>query len=71
MLSLTRCRAAGGEASGLNEDTLAQLVEVLSLSDVPWRTLAEKLGMMTLTHLYQDSPTPCHHLLQHYKVTPA
>ncbi|KAF6731995.1 Nuclear factor NF-kappa-B p100 subunit [Oryzias melastigma] len=68
MLSLTRCRAAGGEASGLNEDTLAQLVEVLSLSDVPWRTLAEKLGMMTLTHLYQDSPTPCHHLLQHYKL---
>uniref|UniRef100_A0A8C7WSX0 Nuclear factor of kappa light polypeptide gene enhancer in B-cells 2 (p49/p100) n=1 Tax=Oryzias sinensis TaxID=183150 RepID=A0A8C7WSX0_9TELE len=57
------------EGSGLNEDTLAQLVEVLSVSDVPWIKLAEKLGMMTLTHLYQDSPTPCHHLLQHYKVT--
>ncbi len=25
--------------------------------------------MMTLTHAYRDSPTPCHHLLQHYKVT--
>lgn len=69
MFTLTRCRAAGAEGSGLNEDTLAQLVEVLSVSDIPWIKLAEKLGMMTLTHLYQDSPTPCHHLLQHYKVT--
>ncbi|XP_020565033.1 nuclear factor NF-kappa-B p100 subunit isoform X1 [Oryzias latipes] len=58
----------GAEGSGLNEDTLAQLVEVLSVSDIPWIKLAEKLGMMTLTHLYQDSPTPCHHLLQHYKL---
>uniref|UniRef100_A0A665U154 Nuclear factor of kappa light polypeptide gene enhancer in B-cells 2 (p49/p100) n=1 Tax=Echeneis naucrates TaxID=173247 RepID=A0A665U154_ECHNA len=57
------------ESSGLDEDTLSRLVEVLSVGDVPWKKLAEKLGMMTLTHLYQDSPTPCHHLLQHYKVT--
>ncbi|XP_008286542.1 nuclear factor NF-kappa-B p100 subunit isoform X2 [Stegastes partitus] len=56
------------EASGLDEDTLSRLVEVLSVGDVPWKKLAEKLGMMTLTHLYQDSPTPCHHLLQHYKL---
>ncbi|XP_051251754.1 nuclear factor NF-kappa-B p100 subunit isoform X3 [Dicentrarchus labrax] len=56
------------EASGLDEDTLSRLVEVLSVGDVPWRKLAEKLGMMTLTHLYLDSPTPCHHLLQHYKL---
>ncbi|KAM9848034.1 nuclear factor NF-kappa-B p100 subunit isoform 2-T2 [Aulostomus maculatus] len=55
-------------SSGLDEDTLTRLVEVLSIGDVPWRKLAEKLGMMTLTHLYQDSPTPCHHLLQHYKL---
>nr|UYI29295.1 glutamate dehydrogenase 1 [Trachinotus ovatus] len=54
--------------SSLDEDTLSRLVEVLSVGDVPWRKLAEKLGMMTLTHLYQDSPTPCHHLLQHYKL---
>ncbi|XP_058506949.1 nuclear factor NF-kappa-B p100 subunit isoform X2 [Solea solea] len=52
----------------LDEDTLSRLVDVLSVSDVPWRKLAEKLGMMTLTHLYQDSETPCHHLLQHYKL---
>ncbi|XP_029377474.1 nuclear factor NF-kappa-B p100 subunit isoform X3 [Echeneis naucrates] len=56
------------ESSGLDEDTLSRLVEVLSVGDVPWKKLAEKLGMMTLTHLYQDSPTPCHHLLQHYKL---
>lgn len=41
---------------------------VLSVGDVPWMKLAEKLGMMTLTHLYEDSATPCQHLLQHYKV---
>ncbi|KAM4591810.1 nuclear factor NF-kappa-B p100 subunit-like [Odontesthes bonariensis] len=57
-----------GEDSALGEDTLSRLVEVLSVGDVPWVKLAEKLGMMTLTHLYQDSPTPCHHLLQHYKL---
>ncbi|XP_040905197.1 nuclear factor NF-kappa-B p100 subunit isoform X3 [Toxotes jaculatrix] len=56
------------EASGLDEETLSRLVEVLSIGDVPWKKLAEKLGMMTLTHLYQDSPTPCRHLLQHYKL---
>uniref|UniRef100_A0A3P9L527 Nuclear factor of kappa light polypeptide gene enhancer in B-cells 2 (p49/p100) n=1 Tax=Oryzias latipes TaxID=8090 RepID=A0A3P9L527_ORYLA len=63
-----KANSSEAEGSGLNEDTLAQLVEVLSVSDVPWIKLAEKLGMMTLTHLYQDSPTPCHHLLQHYKL---
>uniref|UniRef100_A0A3Q2CEA3 Nuclear factor of kappa light polypeptide gene enhancer in B-cells 2 (p49/p100) n=1 Tax=Cyprinodon variegatus TaxID=28743 RepID=A0A3Q2CEA3_CYPVA len=56
------------ERSGLDEDTLSRLVEVLSVGDVPWMKLAEKLGMMTLTHLYQDSPTPCQNLLQHYKL---
>lgn len=56
------------EAPGLDEDTLSRLVEVLSVGDVPWRKLAEKLGMMTLTHLYLDSPTPCQHLLQHYQL---
>uniref|UniRef100_A0AAX7U5E1 RHD domain-containing protein n=1 Tax=Astatotilapia calliptera TaxID=8154 RepID=A0AAX7U5E1_ASTCA len=56
------------DRAGLDEDTLSQLVNVLSVGDVPWKKLAEKLGMMTLTHLYQDSPTPCHQLLRHYKV---
>lgn len=57
-----------GERAGLDEDTLTRLVEVLSVGDVPWVKLAEKLGMMTLTQLYEDSPTPCQHLLQHYKL---
>uniref|UniRef100_M3ZDB6 Nuclear factor of kappa light polypeptide gene enhancer in B-cells 2 (p49/p100) n=1 Tax=Xiphophorus maculatus TaxID=8083 RepID=M3ZDB6_XIPMA len=56
-----------GELSGLDEETLSRLVAVLSVGDVPWMKLAEKLGMMTLTHLYEDSDTPCQHLLQHYK----
>ncbi|XP_075939591.1 nuclear factor NF-kappa-B p100 subunit-like isoform X2 [Anarhichas minor] len=56
------------EPSGMDEDTLSRLVELLSVGDVPWRKLAEKLGMMTLTHLYLDSPTPCHQLLQHYQL---
>ncbi|XP_047191150.1 nuclear factor NF-kappa-B p100 subunit isoform X3 [Scophthalmus maximus] len=60
--------AAERDGTGLDEDTLSRLVEVLSVEDVPWRKLAEKLGMMTLTHLYQDSPAPCHHLLQHYRL---
>uniref|UniRef100_A0A4W6ENM5 Nuclear factor of kappa light polypeptide gene enhancer in B-cells 2 (p49/p100) n=1 Tax=Lates calcarifer TaxID=8187 RepID=A0A4W6ENM5_LATCA len=63
-----RIKPSKVEGSGLDEETLSRLVEVLSVGDVPWRKLAEKLGMMTLTHLYQDSPTPCHHLLQHYKL---
>ncbi|KAF7649669.1 hypothetical protein LDENG_00137840 [Lucifuga dentata] len=56
------------EGSGLDEDTLSRLMEFLSTGNVNWRKLAEKLGMMTLTHLYQDSPTPCQNLLQHYQL---
>ncbi|XP_072246556.1 nuclear factor NF-kappa-B p100 subunit isoform X2 [Leuresthes tenuis] len=63
-----KASSSEGENAALGEDTLTRLVEVLSVGDVPWVKLAEKLGMMTLTHLYQDSPTPCHHLLQHYKL---
>lgn len=69
--SSKKIRASSSEetdVSGLDEDTLSRLVEVLSVGDVPWRKLAEKLGMMTLTHLYQDTPTPCQHLLQHYQL---
>lgn len=69
-LSLPLC-SAEADATGLDEDTLSRLVEVLSIGDVSWKKLAEKLGMMTLTHLYMDSPTPCQQLLQHYKVTQA
>ncbi|CAK6984497.1 nuclear factor NF-kappa-B p100 subunit, partial [Scomber scombrus] len=63
-----RASSEEAEASGLDEDTLSRLVEVLSVEDAPWKKLAEKLGMLTLTHLYQDSPTPPRHLLQHYKL---
>ncbi|XP_028983201.2 LOW QUALITY PROTEIN: nuclear factor NF-kappa-B p100 subunit [Betta splendens] len=56
------------EDSGLDEETLCRLVDVLGEGDVPWRKLAEKLGMMTLTPYYQDSPVPCQHLLQHYRL---
>uniref|UniRef100_A0AAX7TAU8 RHD domain-containing protein n=1 Tax=Astatotilapia calliptera TaxID=8154 RepID=A0AAX7TAU8_ASTCA len=67
-LDLAKCQKVKVERAGLDEDTLSQLVNVLSVGDVPWKKLAEKLGMMTLTHLYQDSPTPCHQLLRHYKL---
>ncbi|XP_061767430.1 nuclear factor NF-kappa-B p100 subunit isoform X3 [Nerophis ophidion] len=60
--------AQGADPSGLDQQTVSRLLDVLSGADVPWRQLAEKLGMMTLTHLYQDSPNPCQHLLQHYQL---
>ncbi|CAL8258950.1 unnamed protein product [Lota lota] len=52
----------------LDEETLSQLLGVLSVGEVPWRALAERLGMMTLAHLYQDSPSPCQHLLHSYQL---
>ncbi|KAM9364432.1 nuclear factor NF-kappa-B p100 subunit isoform 2-T2 [Pholidichthys leucotaenia] len=63
-----KASSSSEDVSGLDEDTLSRLVDVLGVEDVPWRKLAEKLGMMTLTHLYQDEPAPCHCLLQHYKL---
>ncbi|KAM9803765.1 nuclear factor NF-kappa-B p100 subunit [Neosynchiropus ocellatus] len=59
---------AGAERAGLDDATLGRLADVLRAQNVPWRKLAEKLGMATLAHLYQDSSAPCHHLLQHYKL---
>lgn len=69
--SFKKTKPSSSEASvvtGLDSDTLTRLNEVLSVQDIPWRKLAEKLGMMTLTHLYEDSPTPCSQLLQHYQL---
>lgn len=66
-----KTKSSSSEASvvsGLDSDTLTRLMEVLSVQDIPWRKLAEKLGMMTLTHLYEDSPMPCRQLLQHYQL---
>uniref|UniRef100_A0A3B4DB68 Nuclear factor of kappa light polypeptide gene enhancer in B-cells 2 (p49/p100) n=1 Tax=Pygocentrus nattereri TaxID=42514 RepID=A0A3B4DB68_PYGNA len=36
---------------------------------VPWRDLAEKLGMLTLADLYQRSSSPCQKLLENYKIS--
>ncbi|XP_053730737.1 nuclear factor NF-kappa-B p100 subunit [Synchiropus splendidus] len=58
----------GGDRSVLDDATLSRLADVLRSKNVSWRKLAEKLGMATLTHLYQNSSAPCHHLLQHYKL---
>uniref|UniRef100_A0A8C4Z0F1 RHD domain-containing protein n=1 Tax=Gadus morhua TaxID=8049 RepID=A0A8C4Z0F1_GADMO len=52
----------------LDEETLSSLLGVLRVGEVPWRALAERLGMMTLAHLYQDSPSPCQHLLHSYQL---
>uniref|UniRef100_A0A672GBJ2 RHD domain-containing protein n=1 Tax=Salarias fasciatus TaxID=181472 RepID=A0A672GBJ2_SALFA len=54
--------------SVLDEDTLSRLLELLSVEKVSWKKLADKLGMMTLTHLYEESPAPCEHLLHHYQL---
>uniref|UniRef100_A0A673X5F1 Nuclear factor of kappa light polypeptide gene enhancer in B-cells 2 (p49/p100) n=1 Tax=Salmo trutta TaxID=8032 RepID=A0A673X5F1_SALTR len=53
----------------LDSETLHKLCELLSLGDVPWRQLAEKLNMLSLAHLYQESPSPCYKLLENYKVS--
>ncbi|KAJ4923904.1 hypothetical protein JOQ06_028159 [Pogonophryne albipinna] len=68
---------AGVPAGDLDEETLSHLVELLSVGggtgetgggDAPWRKLAERLGMMTLTPLYLESPSPCQQLLRHYQL---
>lgn len=52
----------------LDNETVNKLSEILNKSQVPWKDLAEKLGMLTLTHLYQESPSPCRNLLENYQV---
>uniref|UniRef100_A0A4W5NZD5 Nuclear factor of kappa light polypeptide gene enhancer in B-cells 2 (p49/p100) n=1 Tax=Hucho hucho TaxID=62062 RepID=A0A4W5NZD5_9TELE len=56
------------ESEQLDSETLHKLCELLSLGDVPWRQLAEKLNMLSLAHLYQESPSPCYKLLENYKL---
>uniref|UniRef100_A0AAY4BZ81 RHD domain-containing protein n=1 Tax=Denticeps clupeoides TaxID=299321 RepID=A0AAY4BZ81_9TELE len=48
---------------------LCPLCGILSQGHVPWRDLAEKLGMLTLAHLYQESPSPCQNLLENYQLS--
>uniref|UniRef100_A0A3P8YP94 RHD domain-containing protein n=1 Tax=Esox lucius TaxID=8010 RepID=A0A3P8YP94_ESOLU len=57
------------EGEQMTAETLSKLCEVLRLSHVPWRQLAERLNMLSLAHLYQESPSPCHKLLENYQVS--
>uniref|UniRef100_A0A672SIC4 Nuclear factor NF-kappa-B p100 subunit-like n=1 Tax=Sinocyclocheilus grahami TaxID=75366 RepID=A0A672SIC4_SINGR len=54
---------------GLDSEVLTKLCSILIEDHVPWRELAEKLGMLTLTHLYQDSASPCQKLLENYQLS--
>ncbi|XP_052006456.1 uncharacterized protein LOC127660363 [Xyrauchen texanus] len=56
-------------SQGLDSEVLTKLCSILTQDHVPWRELAEKLGMLTLTHLYQESPSPCHKLLENYQLS--
>uniref|UniRef100_A0A3P8YPE5 RHD domain-containing protein n=1 Tax=Esox lucius TaxID=8010 RepID=A0A3P8YPE5_ESOLU len=56
------------EGEQMTAETLSKLCEVLRLSHVPWRQLAERLNMLSLAHLYQESPSPCHKLLENYQL---
>ncbi|XP_059422514.1 nuclear factor NF-kappa-B p100 subunit-like isoform X2 [Carassius carassius] len=54
---------------GLDSEVLTKLCSILIEDHVPWRELAEKLGMLTLTHLYQESGSPCQKLLENYQLS--
>ncbi|XP_052469119.1 nuclear factor NF-kappa-B p100 subunit [Carassius gibelio] len=54
---------------GLDNEVLTKLCGILIDDCVPWRELAEKLGMLTLSHLYQDSASPCQKLLENYQLS--
>uniref|UniRef100_A0A8C2L273 Nuclear factor of kappa light polypeptide gene enhancer in B-cells 2 (p49/p100) n=1 Tax=Cyprinus carpio TaxID=7962 RepID=A0A8C2L273_CYPCA len=54
---------------GLDSGVLTKLCSILIEDHVPWRELAEKLGMLTLTNLYQDSALPCLKLLENYQLS--
>ncbi|CAL8297824.1 unnamed protein product [Merluccius merluccius] len=64
-LHLATCQ----KPEGVGGDTVSRLLRVLGGGgEVPWRELAERLGMTPLAHLYQDSPSPCQHLLLSYQL---
>lgn len=52
----------------LDGELMQKLCGLLTQSQVPWKELAEKLGMLTLAHLYQESPSPCQNLLENYQL---
>uniref|UniRef100_A0AAR2LXB9 Nuclear factor of kappa light polypeptide gene enhancer in B-cells 2 (p49/p100) n=1 Tax=Pygocentrus nattereri TaxID=42514 RepID=A0AAR2LXB9_PYGNA len=53
----------------LDDEMVSKLCGILTQSQVPWRDLAEKLGMLTLADLYQRSSSPCQKLLENYKIS--
>ncbi|KAK3554007.1 hypothetical protein QTP70_019124, partial [Hemibagrus guttatus] len=53
----------------LDTETVSKLCGILNKSQVSWKELAEKLGMLTLAQLYQDSPSPCQNLLENYQLS--
>uniref|UniRef100_A0A4W4EF40 RHD domain-containing protein n=1 Tax=Electrophorus electricus TaxID=8005 RepID=A0A4W4EF40_ELEEL len=53
----------------LDSEMVIKLCEILNQGQVPWRELAEKLGMLTLAHLYQESTMPCYNLLENYQLS--
>lgn len=57
------------EGQYLDDELVSKLCDILIQSNVPWRDLAEKLGMLTLADLYQESPSPCQKLLENYKIS--
>uniref|UniRef100_A0A672N5D0 Nuclear factor NF-kappa-B p105 subunit n=1 Tax=Sinocyclocheilus grahami TaxID=75366 RepID=A0A672N5D0_SINGR len=69
-LAHKRTKISTEEANqGLDSEVLTKLCSILIEDHVPWRELAEKLGMLTLTHLYQDSASPCQKLLENYQLS--
>ncbi|XP_061086918.1 nuclear factor NF-kappa-B p100 subunit-like isoform X1 [Conger conger] len=52
----------------MDSETLGKLSEILGQQGVCWRRLAEKLGLRTLAHLFQQSLSPCKSLLENYKL---
>lgn len=53
----------------LDTETVSKLCGILNKCEVSWKELAEKLGMLTLAKLFQDSPSPCQTLLENYQVS--
>ncbi|XP_016412320.1 nuclear factor NF-kappa-B p100 subunit-like [Sinocyclocheilus rhinocerous] len=69
-LAHKRTKISTEEANqGLDSEVFTKLCSILIEDHVPWRELAEKLGMLTLTHLYQDSASPCQKLLENYQLS--
>ncbi|XP_060728842.1 nuclear factor NF-kappa-B p100 subunit isoform X1 [Tachysurus vachellii] len=53
----------------LDTETVSKLCGILNKCEVSWKELAEKLGMLTLAKLFQDSPSPCQTLLENYQLS--